>query len=207
MKKECRFCNIVENNGEQYGEIDRPFLENDLFFSLVSIGAFCKGWTLLITKKHKYNLKDNYEQSSFCEYLNRHLEVLRNKMQWRDRIIAFEHGANKCDSETACGTSHAHLHILPFRDSILAEIKAEKSWIECQWSEVAGIVGNEEYLLYCENPEKGLRATVFVHIVQVPESQYFRRILFQKLGLAGDYSYKEDQRIQESLKTVEILKE
>lgn len=206
MKQTCRFCSIIKNQEKIYGEIDTVFLESEKFFSLVSIGAFIKGWTLLITKEHKYNLKKNYEEEAFYEYLTKHISYIRKSMQWSDQIIVFEHGANTCNSETACGTNHAHLHILPFKDSILSEIKPKKSWVKCQWSEVPSIVGNKEYLLYCEKPENREKASVFVHIVEVPESQFFRKIIFKKSDLKGSYSYKEDLCVQKSMETVALLK-
>lgn len=207
MGKACRFCNIINSGLKIYDDVDKPFMIGKKYYSLVSIGAFVNGWTLLISKEHKYNLCNDYGSIEFYNYLRNHITVIRKKLNWSDRVIAFEHGANNCDSETACGTSHAHLHILPFSESILSDIVSEKEWIECKWKAVANIVGDSEYLLYCEEPEKGMNAQVYLHIVVFPESQYFRRVIFNKLKLEGSYSYKEDPRLEESIKTKRILED
>ena len=207
MSEKCRFCNIIKNRSEVYGDVDKPFLFDQKYFSLVSIGGFVKGWTLLIPKEHKYNLCVDYANIEFYIFLQKHIMYIREKMDWHDRIIVFEHGANKCDSETACGTSHAHLHILPFSESILEDILSENQWIKCRWEMVEEIVEENEYLLYSEEPEKGMGALVYIHIVTIPESQYFRKVIFNKLKLEGSYSYKEDERFAESMQTHKLLEE
>ncbi len=205
MKEKCRFCSIVNDNLKNYGSIDEPFAMSEKYFSLVSIGAFVEGWTLLIPKSHKYNLRKDYESIEFYNYLKKHIAILRERLSWDKKIIVFEHGANKCDSETACGTSHAHLHVLPFSENVLTDILEEKHWIKCDWKTVASVVKEHEYLLYCEEPDNGALAQVYVHIVNNPESQYFRRVIFDKIGLMGSYSYKEDPRIEESMQTKKML--
>ena len=205
MSELCRLCNILKNKEGKYKDIDKPFFIGARYYSLVSIGAFVEGWTLIVSREHKYNLRHDYSNKEFYEYLQKHIRVLRNKLGWKNKIIVFEHGANKCDSQTACGTSHAHLHVLPFSGSILTEIKKEKKWITCRWSEVNQVVSDKEYLLYCEEPERGMNAKVYINIVIVPESQYFRRVIFNKLNLKGSYRYKDDPRIEESTNTKRVL--
>lgn len=205
MENRCRFCDIIKENKQLFGIVDKPFLREENFFSLVSIGAFLPGWTLLVSREHKYNLLSYYGNVLFYDYLERHIRFLRSRLNWSGRVIVFEHGANCCDSLTACGTSHAHLHVVLWNDSILDEILREKEWKIVSWGQVPEIVGDAEYLLYCENPEDKEKARVYVHIVKKPESQYFRRLLAEKVGLKGDYSYKMDSRMTESVKIREKL--
>lgn len=207
MGKECRFCNIVNGGHKVYEDIDTPIMTGNKYFSVVSIGAFVKGWTLLVTNEHRYNLSHDYSSIDFYNFMKKHISFVKRKLAWNGQVVVFEHGANKCDSETACGTSHAHLHVLPFSDSILDDIMNEKDWIQCEWKNVENLVGQNEYLLYCEEPEKEMDAKVYIHIVTVPESQFFRRVIFNKLKLQGSYSYKEDARYEESMETHKILEE
>lgn len=207
MSDKCRFCNIINKNTKIYEEIDKPIMVGEKYFSLVSIGAFVKGWTLIVSREHRYNLCEDYLCQDFFGYLQEHVARVRKKLNWNSRIIVFEHGANSCDSETACGTSHAHLHVLPLEQSILEDITREKSWIKCKWGMVKDVVGEKEYLLYCEEIDKGMEAEVYIHIVATPESQYFRRVICNKLQLESSYSYKEDARFEESMQTYRILEE
>lgn len=205
MEKKCRFCNIIKNHVSEYGIVDTPFFENEKFFSLVSIGAFINGWTLLISKVHMYNFHSSYCNTDFYDYLIKHINLLRQKLHWDNRIIVFEHGANSCNSLVACDTSHAHLHIVPWNNSILEEIKREHIWKCIKWREVYALVQNQEYWLYCENPDAGADADVYIHIIDEPESQYFRRVIAEKIGLVGDYSYKKDLRLNQSVETRNVL--
>ncbi len=207
MGKKCRICNIIEDEKGEYGLLDKPFYKQANYASVVSIGAFIEGWTLIFSKEHKYNLHNDYNSIEFYNYLKKHISLVRKKMKWDRKIIAFEHGANKCDSLTACGTSHAHLHIVPFDGSILSRIKKKKEWIKCKWRETEDIVGEKEYLLYSETPELGKDAEVYINIVSIPESQYFRRILAEEIGLCGEYSYKENPRVEQSMKVRKMFKE
>lgn len=200
MERECRFCKIGRGEPGEYGAVDSPFFNEKNYFSIVSIGAFIDGWTMIVAREHEYNLHNEYGKSEFEEYLNAHIAFIRRKYEDSERLIIFEHGANKCDSLTACGTSHAHLHVIPFEDSILPEIQNEKKWITCRLGQVAETVGDKEYLLYGELTGKQPDTRVYVHIVDKPESQYFRKVLAEKTGLTGDYSYKTDARSEESVK-------
>lgn len=205
MEKKCRFCNIIKKQMSEYGIVDTPFLENEKFFSLVSIGAFICGWTLLISNEHMYNFHGFYSNTEFYNYLLRHINLLRDRLHWDKRVIVFEHGANSCNSLVACDTSHAHLHIIPWEGSILEEIMSEHTWQCVKWREVSALVENQEYWLYCENPETGVDADVYIHIIDEPESQYFRRVIAEKIGLVGEYSYKKDLRLNQSVKIRNIL--
>ena len=207
MEKECRFCNIINNNIDTYGVVDRPFLSNKDFFSLVSIGAFIFGWTLIIPKEHVYNLSQYYGNEEFRKYLHRHIELLRNRLQWNKKIILFEHGANSCNSLTACGTCHAHLHTVPFNGSILESIIKDKTWHLVECAKVAEFVQEKEYLLYCETSNLQENTEVYIHIIEKPESQYFRRILAEEIGLEGEYNYNLDARLEQSVEIMKLLGE
>ena len=205
MEKKCRFCGIVKKQRNEYGVVDSPFLVNEKFFSLVSIGAFICGWTLLICKEHIYNLHDFYCKKEFYDYLYKHIKLLRQKLHWDKKVLVFEHGANRCNSLVACDTSHAHLHIIPWDGSILNEIMSEHEWKCVKWRDVSVQIQDQEYWLYCENPEAGDEADTYIHIVDQPESQYFRRVLAEKIGLEGEYTYKTDLRLNQSIETRNML--
>ena len=47
----------------------------------------------------------------------------------------------------------------------------------------------------------------YASVVSIPESQYFRRILAEEIGLCGEYSYKENPRVEQSMKVRKMFKE
>lgn len=187
MKKECRFCNILKGNGK-YGNIDTPMCVKDKFFALASIGALVPGWTLIIPKEHVYNMGKFYGDSSFCDFVDEIANVL--KLETNERIVFFEHGANHCDSLTGCGTNHAHLHLIPYDKSIVELASKHKKWIKCNCSDIDSITKGREYLL-CGDYQNGFSSSdCYVSIVEIPESQFFRKIIANDLGIPEEYDYK-----------------
>ena len=207
MKDNCRFCGILQGQ-KKYGDIDTPILDAEDYFSLVSVGAFVYGWLLIIPKEHVYNMKAYYTDETFWSYIESALRYMRDRLRTDKQILLFEHGANTCDSLTGCGTNHAHIHLVPYGKSVLKKIQCGKEWIKTSWSQVPSIVGDREYLLYCDNESGNPKdSAVYVHLVVEPESQYFRKILADDMGMEGQFSYKEYLYMEQSRQTYRALKE
>jgi ATP adenylyltransferase len=185
----CRFCDIIDGR-YHYEGIDEPFASNDNFIAIASIGALIEGWSLIIPKKHQLSMKNVYNNSNINDLIN---SILPNMMQKDGSLIAFEHGANKEGSITACGTDHAHLHIVPFVTSLIPDLDSSGlQWIHCHTSEIALKSKNREYLFYTE-----LRATAtwqdpagYLHVLDYPISQFFRQIIATHLGRIEMSDYK-----------------
>lgn len=190
--KDCRFCKIFSGIKE-LGEIDDPIEKNKDFISIISVGSFIEGWVLIIPKSHVYSMKDIYESNSFIEIAN--LMIDKIKKVYDKKCIIFEHGANCEGSVTACGTNHAHIHVIPYDKSLLPDIlRDNKSWIKCNMNQVKEIVKDKEYWLYGEKVTDITKAKVYIHIINEyeKESQYFRKILAIKEGIGIDkYDYKK----------------
>lgn len=185
----CRFCDILEGT-RKMGVIDNPILENAEFSTLVSVGGFVEGWTLVIPKKHTYSMRNFYTDSMFIDIADKMLKRIRDV--YRKKCIIFEHGANHEGSITACGTNHAHLHIIPYERSLRSMMFADDSiqWIDCRLKDIAEIVQDREYWFYAEDVVNIEEARGYVHIIEKPESQYFRRLLAEKEGYTQEYDYK-----------------
>lgn len=202
-KKPCRFCDIIQGK-KIFDLADEPINCNDEFFLLPTIGPMVEGWSLIIPKEHSYSMRKYFNTESFKDYVNQVIHALKEKYQMQ--IIVFEHGATNYGSLTACGTNHAHLHILPFQDSLLDLMKADREWQQCSIVDIDNIVGNNEYLLYSELKNNIMDSTFFVSIVTDPESQYFRKLISQKLESPESYDYKTNLNIELANKTHKILK-
>ena len=200
----CRFCEIFKSK-EQLGKIDTPIIKYEKYIAIVSLGAFIPGWTLIIPKGHIFSMKEAYFDLDFIDIANEMLVKL-NKV-YNSKCIILEHGANHEGSITACGTNHAHLHILPYDKSLLFDMKQDgKEWIECKIVDVKKIVGDNEYWLYGENIDEIQNANVFLHIISNPESQYFRKILAKKEGFLKQYDYKKYDFLEIAEETYEKLR-
>lgn len=171
--------------------------------ALVSIGAFVEGWTLVVPQTHVYSMRTFYDLPEFWRFVQHTSQHIQDT--YRKKVICFEHGANSCDSETSCGTHHAHLHLVPFGESLAEDILAERPWKKILAQNVKEVVSNQEYLLYSDLERVDELAEVYVHILKEGESQYFRRVLANRVGVS-DYSYKTAPFIERTIKSFEELK-
>lgn len=202
--KPCRFCGII-NGKYQYNGIDEPFASNDEYIAIASIGALVEGWSLIIPKNHQLSMRNSYGNVALSNLIESLLPVLIQKY---GPLVAFEHGANKEGSITACGTDHAHLHIVPLGSSLLPELKQSGlKWLRCTSSEVSSITNDKEYLFYID-----LNATNtwqdplgYLHVLDYPISQFFRQVIAKRLGSIDISNYKLFPHLDTALHTREAL--
>ncbi|MDK2956243.1 MAG: hypothetical protein PWQ57_1739 [Desulfovibrionales bacterium] len=186
---DCRFCAIANGN-YKYLSVDRPVYSNSRFYAIASIGALLEGWSLVVPKYHFLSMKSCYQDRLFIDAVN--VMLSRLSQQFGKPVIAFEHGANHNESSTACGTAHAHLHLVPFHGSLEQRIKDNRDWTECSFNEIFKEAGSYEYLYYNDiskcnewTKQKGL-----LHILKSPTSQFFRKILAEACGKIDFADYK-----------------
>lgn len=197
----CRLCDIW--TGSYQKPFDQPYLRSEDYMALVSVGAFIEGWTLVVPQTHIYSMRTFYDLPEFWKFVQETSKHIKNA--YRKKVICFEHGANSCDSETSCGTHHAHLHLIPFEESLAADIQAERPWKKILAKDVKEIVDDEEYLLYSDLERMDEHAEIYIHILKKGESQYFRKILAKRVGVL-DYSYKTSPFIERTTRSFEVLK-
>jgi len=201
----CRFCSIGAGKASSYE--DTVLYENKDYFSIASVGAMVEGWVLVVPKTHRCSMKDDYSSHVFREFTTQVSACLENK--YNSRIIAFEHGPNKADSKTGCGTNHAHLHLVPYEKSLLADIMKDEShiWMKCASSEISSVVGDSEYLFYSELQRGAdwVDPMGYLALVNTPISQYFRRVISQQLCITDEYDYHVYPRSMITCKTISSL--
>jgi diadenosine tetraphosphate (Ap4A) HIT family hydrolase len=204
MKGKCRFCDITDGNFS--GEENRPIWESTNYISLASIGALVEGWILIVPKRHILSMKELYAERNFIDFANSMLTAM--KLQYSGPFIAFEHGPNKCSSNTSCGTDHAHLHLMPYKNSLYPDmLDSGLIWKRCTADRIPSIAGANEYLFYTEIPAnsnweypKG-----FLHILEQPTSQYFRKLIAKQQNCFEEYDYKKYARINIAIETNTVL--
>lgn len=185
----CRFCDIVKGH-YKYEDVDKPFIENDDFFAIASIGSMIEGWSLIIPKDHQLSMRNFYKNKNFKKIINDILPLMTSKY---GNVISFEHGSNEEGSITACGTDHAHLHLVPYEDTLVNELKESGlKWEPCLSSEIKDKTGNKEYLFYTDiNSTTNWEDPIgYLHILENPISQYFRHLLAKKIDKVEESDYK-----------------
>ncbi len=203
---ECRFCDII-NGSYQYPGIDQPFISDNDYMAVASIGALIEGWSLIIPKSHMISMKNHYDKSEFAKFVGKTIERL---YRIYGPLIAFEHGSNKEGSITSCGTDHAHLHIVPFKATLLPDLdNSGLLWFRCKTSKIFSKVGDKEYLFYTEinTYEPWDDPMGYLHILQQPISQFFRHLIAARIGQVGLSDYKQFPKIETALKTRRMLAE
>jgi diadenosine tetraphosphate (Ap4A) HIT family hydrolase len=172
----------------RYETVDEPFCENKDFFAIASIGSMIEGWTLIIPKEHSLSMKNFYANSEFKNITEKIIPPMQKEY---GNLIAFEHGSNIEGSLTACGTDHAHLHIVPFQHSLVTDLlNSNLKWEKCFPSEITKKTQNKEYLFYLDINNKINETMGYLHILDYPISQYFRKIIAKKIGKFHEADYK-----------------
>ena len=200
----CRFCKIVGGQ-YKYAGIDEPFASNDKFVAVASIGALIEGWTLIVPKTHHLSMRNVYGSFEFSSIVG---AVLPPLIHQYGSLIAFEHGANKEGSITGCGVDHAHLHLVPMDESLLPDIQhSGLKWVRCHASVISSMTGKSEYLFYTElNENKVWQDPMgFLHVLENPLSQFFRRLIASRRGGVKVSDYKRFPYLNTAMQTRSVL--
>jgi hypothetical protein len=196
--RSCRLCGI--SAGRYNGEYDTPVLSGSDYFGVASIGGFIPGWSLLCPHKHSHNLAADYREETIHQEIS---HLVRAVTRSYNEIAIFEHGSIREGSATACGTSHAHLHIVPFVGALAdLALVAEPSlpWESVPLQAVAEASNGCEYL-FVANRYDGPETVGQLARLSIPRSQFFRRLLAEHLQLSHLADYREAPLEQLSIAT------
>lgn len=198
----CRFCVIANGHNNEQKPENVKIAESEGFFAISSVGALVEGWTLIVPKKHCCSMKSVYSDPEFVAFTNRLVSALADCY---GPVIAFEHGPNREGSETSCGTNHAHIHLVPYRSLEAKLNNMNIEWKSCFASQVDTLVGDNEYLFYCEPGKKWDNPIGWLHILGRPISQFFRRVIAEDQGAFEKFNYKTNPDTFLTLKTIERI--
>lgn len=132
-------------------------------------------------------------RETFSEFSSKVLKALTTRY---GPVVAFEHGPNREGSATSCGTNHAHIHFVPYHSLTDNLNNTGLEWLMCTASQVDNLVGNNEYLFYCEPGNDWIDPAGRVHILKEPISQFFRKIIAEDQGNVEKYNYKTTQTLR-----------
>ena len=185
---ECRFCGYLAGRHSTH-EADYPWVQNDDYAALVSVGALVPGWSLVCPVTHAFNLSRDFSSPAFWKFTD---SVVDTCTSLHGPIRVFEHGACAAESLTSCGTAHAHLHIVPLDFSLVNEAVAfdpTRTWQNCRVTEIARFASGGEYL-YMADSYDGEATEGYISLLQTGTSQFFRRVIANKLGCADKFDYR-----------------
>jgi diadenosine tetraphosphate (Ap4A) HIT family hydrolase len=199
----CRFCAIADRPGQGAAH-DRPFLADQQYFAIASIGALVDGWSLVCTKEHSLNLSLHYGDANFLGFVRKVARLV--EQNYGGTSVIFEHGVGYAGSPTGCGTDHAHVHVVPFDDSLEQKLRSEnEGWISLPLDKARSVCGDGEYLLYCGNVLEANSAAL-VRPLSQPISQFFRKMIAATIGRAADCNYRDFPYFERASKAASILR-
>lgn len=190
----CRFCGYL--SGERSKKIiDSPWLQSKDYGALVSIGTLVPGWTLVCPKQHCLNMSTHYQNSEFWSFANEVEQILSKQY---GPVAVFEHGAFSENSATSCGTGHAHMHFVPLNFALFLaalEFDGGKTWIASSASDVERLSAGKEYLFVADS-FKDSQKTGHLCILNNSTSQFFRKVIADRLGIPELFDYKVNQMLE-----------
>jgi diadenosine tetraphosphate (Ap4A) HIT family hydrolase len=199
-KEDCCLCNIATGSHRKFGATDTPFYEDEQFIAVTSIGSFIEGWALVVPRAHQLSCSKLYSDASFLSFA---AETKRRIEDKYGATILFEHGASIEGSVTGCGVDHAHLHIVPFKQSIENRLRKENlTWHEYAASKIEQISG--DYLFYIQDLDASGIKGVYAQPLEAT-SQFFRKILAEALNVKAVSNYREFPFLETSNRANEIL--
>lgn len=188
----CCFCRIARGQ-YKYPEVDRPFLKSSSYMAVASIGPMVEGWSLVIPVGHRLSLKNTYADIEFAVFTEMVISLLTRQY---GPPVAFEHGSERENSPTSCGTGHAHLHLVPSGSLLPGLEKTGLEWQKCRTSEISSLAGDNEYLFYTEPGKTWQDPAGYLHILETPVSQFFRKITAEACGYPGRSDYKSHPNLE-----------
>jgi len=188
----CNYCCLAED--------ENLLLETENFYVVPTIGGFVEGYLLLISKEHLGSLAE-IKKSQIEEFENLKKKCKKILIKIYDGCIFYEHG------RTGMSVNHAHMHAVPVNIDFLGDLSVLfGTYIKVnQWNDVVKLSISHPHYLYYENCIKNNK---YFFPVKKIESQFFRRILAEKLHLPeGVYDWRKYPFFDNARKTVKKIKE
>lgn len=201
----CRFCGIVSGAlGAQTNALDTPWLTSAHYAAITSVGGFIPGWSLIVPRSHRLNLTVDYDRDDFVAFTRGVISLVEAKF---GPSCVFEHGTTSEDSDTSCGTAHAHLHVVPFAgdlESLAAQFDVSLEWKTVKCSDLPNASLGSEYL-FVANEFRGRESTGKLALLSQGRSQFFRQVLAKAVGKTGSHNYREDPCTAQSLRSAHVM--
>ena len=184
----CRICSLMHEPNPPKG-YNLAWLTSVNYKAINSIGPLVPGWSLVCPIKHSVNLSEHYHSEEFWQFSSSAIKVL---VAQYGQCVVFEHGPQSEESLIGCGTGHAHLHLVPLSFSLETEavrFDNKLKWRRVLARDLRSISSGSEYLFVADNFD-GVNTSGMMCIVEEPYSQFFRRIIANRVGLRHLYDYK-----------------
>jgi diadenosine tetraphosphate (Ap4A) HIT family hydrolase len=180
----CTFCNKFSKRSHVPREwFDEILLETPHFFVVPGLGALADGYSLVVSRTHEVSMAA-LPESQLSELRDIVSELRSNLSTAFEPLVLFEHGpACEKGGGGAC-IVHAHMHILPTRLN-LADIPVDDN----SFAPIPDLThlrrfANLDYV-FLELQD----GSAFVGQGKTRSSQWFRRIVAERIGVPDEWDY------------------
>jgi len=207
MNNVTRFAWVMDEAAPRSADLwDREILRTDRFVALPSAGSLVSGWTLVVPRSPMINLA-RLDDAGRAE-LDSIIEIVAGSLAATgQRIYCFEHGSGWSGSATGCGVDQGHLHIVPLPFDVRAAARARTDGA-IDWSSstsdgptLAQLPSGGEYVALWSAHE----GSPMIGAVRRPVSQWIRRVVADKLGMADEWDYRNHPQTRNVSRTLEML--
>lgn len=193
MENPCPFCLELNGNNQKvlnYGLTTSILYEGKYWFVVPSVGCFVPGYLLVVNKLHFPSIALCSEESYLeLEYI---VKVCRNAIwkKYKKTCILFEHGSSSDICNSANSVDHVHLHIVPSNVDLIDSMSKNGAYVIKleNYKELKKQFNNapKSYLFY-ENAN--MKKFYTDYNSDIFSSQYFRKVLVDKMNLKVDWNW------------------
>lgn len=165
---------------------DQPVMETTKYVVLPTLGSLVPGWLLVVPRRRMANLS-MLTAAETSELESVIATLLPAQQVWQATVFSFEHGGAP-GSPLSCGVDQAHLHLVPLSFDLFS------SAVQCQdinWTPLPlgtppwGHALAEEYLAIASSDGRAA-----IGYPRMPTSQWFRRLIANRLGRPNEWDYR-----------------
>lgn len=219
MKRCCTICDELRLVGrsrlaEALGDcrIQNAVLCSSRNYVIIpSIGPLAIGHALLVTRDHKKSIMHSTAAEQLSE-IGRLLHTLFESEIVRrtsgETLLCFEHGTTETRDVDLCSTSHAHLHVLPLKETLVADVwRALGQQSEVEQRTLEGMCSTasrfREYIACFEFSASSAVRKGLVFDASDRPSQFMRCLIMRCLG-EKNWDWKVDPRASILRETVDL---
>jgi ATP adenylyltransferase len=200
---DCCLCTNLASDDRQ--PWDRPIFESTNFVALPSLGSLVEGWLLLVPKQHV--IATGALDGKLADELQQVKSIVAAQLrdQYGGEVCVFEHGPSTNKRPVGCSVDHAHLHAVPLNfnlaEAAVPFLPDSASWRPATADSCrAAFQAGQDYL-YVEQPI----GTAYIATHDMFGSQILRKAVATRLGIPGEYSWREYPQLDVVARTITTL--
>jgi ATP adenylyltransferase len=196
----CCLCpNRVSADSPEFW--NKPLFETKNFAVVPSLGSLVQGWVMVVPKAHVV-CAGALSDSLANEMQRLTTEISAIVTRSFGEVCVFEHGPSTWRKSTGCSVDHAHLHIVPVDFNLAAAalsfMPENSSWVAGDWRACRNAYLQGADYLYIEQPVGFGRIATHAEFA----SQVFRKAIAQRLGIIGEFSWRDFPKFEVAASTV-----